>query len=81
MGGRMFMDSVAGSPWCAQPGWAGRLTPDEARLAALYSMIELNGFASFLPDLAEAHPDDVEDVIGEELSAELQQGTVCILLR
>ena len=27
------------------PGWAARVTPDEARIAAAYATIELNGFA------------------------------------
>lgn len=55
------------------PGWAADLTSDEARLAAVYSMLELNGFASFLPDLAAAWPAEVEAVIGEELAAEVEQ--------
>ena len=56
------------------PGWAAALTSDEARLAAVYSMLELNGFASFLTNLAAAHPAEVEAIIGGELTAQLEQG-------
>ena len=55
-------------------GWAGSLTPLEARRATAYATIELNGFAPFIVDLAEAHPSEVEEIIGGEVSAELAVG-------
>ncbi len=39
-----------------------------------YAAIELGGFASFIVDLAVSHPAEVRDVIGQELSAEIQLG-------
>ena len=53
------------------PGWANCLTRVEARVAARYATIELNGFPSWLPDLLAAHPAEVDGVIGSELSIEL----------
>ena len=53
-----------------QPGWASRLTPAEARIAAAYAPIELNGFPDWLVQLAAAHPAAVEAVIGDEWSQE-----------
>lgn len=55
----------------AVSSWATRLSPDEARIAAVYGTIELNGFTTWLRDLAAAQPIIVEEVIGGELSAEL----------
>ncbi len=52
-------------------GWANRLTQGEARTAATYATIELNGFPAWLDDLAAAHPSIVDAVIGGELGAEL----------
>ena len=57
-----------------RPGWAAALSPDDARIAAAYAAIELNGFAPFIADLVEWHPAAVEKVIGAELSAELSVG-------
>ena len=37
-------------------------------------MIELNGFAPFLSDLVESHPEEVTKVIGREVRAELAMG-------
>ena len=58
-------------------GWARNLTPQEARTATAYATIELNGFAPFIVDLAEAHPSEVEEIIGGEISAELAVGNEC----
>lgn len=55
-----------------QPGWASKLTPAEARLAAAHAPIELNGFPDWLSQLAGAHPAAVEAVIGDEWSRECQ---------
>ena len=56
-------------------GWAKDLSPQEARIAAAYATIELNGLAPFIGDLAESHPSEVEAVIGAEVSAELELGS------
>lgn len=56
-------------------GWATRLTADDARTAATYTMVELNGFSSWLSDLADAHPDEIESVLGDELIAEISEGS------
>ena len=56
-------------------GWARNLTPQEARTAAAYATIELNGFAPYIVDLAAAHPSEVEEIIGGEVSAELVVGS------
>ncbi|WP_246345265.1 ATP-binding protein [endosymbiont of Lamellibrachia barhami] len=55
------------------PSWARKLPVDEAKLAARYAPIELNGFPSWLESLAEAHPTAVEDVLGPELLIELDE--------
>ena len=56
-------------------GWSKGLSPDEARTAAAYATIEMNGFAPFVADLAQSHPVEFEEVIGGELSAELRLGS------
>lgn len=53
------------------PLWATKLQRGEAELAARYSLLELNGLPSWLGSLAEAHPSEVETVIGTELLDEL----------
>ena len=55
-------------------GWTASLSPGEPRTAAAYATIELQGFAPFLVDLVESHPQEVEEVIGGEVSAELSVG-------
>ena len=55
-------------------GWTAALSSAEARTAAAYATIELNGFAPFISDLAVSHPKEVESVIGGEVSAELRGG-------
>jgi hypothetical protein len=55
------------------PCWATKLTEDEARLAARYAPIELNGFPSWLDALVSAHPQAVDAVLGEELSLSLRE--------
>ena len=56
------------------PGWTASLSPSEARTAAAYATIEIGGFAPFLTDLAKSHPEEVEEVIGGEVSSELSVG-------
>ena len=58
----------------ATPGWTAYLSLREARTAAAYATIELNGFAPFITDLVKSHPTEVEEVIGGEVSAELGMG-------
>lgn len=53
------------------PGWAVKLTPDEAQLAERYAPIQLNGLPSWLDDLIQTHPAAVDAVLGAELSWEL----------
>ena len=55
-------------------GWTASLSPCEARTAAAYATIELNGFAPFITDLTKSHPIEVKEVIGGEVSAELRMG-------
>ena len=57
------------------PGWTASLSPSEARTAAAYATIEMNGFAPFITDLVKSHPTEVEQVIGGEVSAELGMGS------
>ena len=56
------------------PGWTASLSSAEASTAAAYATIELNGFAPFISELAESHAQEVEAVIGGEVSAELRVG-------
>ncbi len=58
----------------SKPGWTAALSPAEARTATAYATIELNGFAPLISELAESHPQEVEAVIGSEVSAELRVG-------
>lgn len=55
------------------PNWARKLTNDEAKLAARYAPLELNGFPSWLESLATIHPTAVEAVLGSELTGELTE--------
>ena len=56
------------------PGWTAALSAAEASTAVAYATVELNGFAPFISDLAKSHPQEVEAVIGGEVSAELRIG-------
>ena len=56
------------------PDWTASLSSGEARTAAAYATIELNGFAPFIADLAKSHPDEVDEVVGGEVSTELGGG-------
>jgi hypothetical protein len=51
--------------------WATKLKPSEAELAARYALLELNGLPSWLSDLANVHPTEVETVFGAVLLHEL----------
>jgi hypothetical protein len=54
------------------PGWARKLSIEEAELAARYAPIELNGFAGWLAALVHEHPAAVERTLGAELTDELE---------
>ncbi|MBR1188509.1 hypothetical protein [Bradyrhizobium sp. AUGA SZCCT0160] len=55
----------------ANPNWANELGDDDARKAAEYATLELNGFPSWLAKLAHAKPAVVRDVLLCEARAEL----------
>jgi hypothetical protein len=54
----------------ANDHWAERLTSEEAKLAAGYATLELNGFPSWLSGLAKSKPTEVVDVLLGEIRAE-----------
>ncbi|MCY7296891.1 NACHT domain-containing protein [Alteromonas sp. a30] len=51
--------------------WAKNLTPEEVKLAARYSIRELNGLPNWLEALVESWPREVDSILGEELTWEL----------
>lgn len=53
------------------PGWATRLSSEEARLATRYAPMELNSLPSWMESLIEVHPTEVEVTLGSELIYEL----------
>ena len=55
------------------PHWARDLSIEEAALALRYVSVELGGFPSWLDDIARAHPQVLDQVMGQELSWELVQ--------
>ncbi len=62
--------------WCvyaeaSTPGWTASLSLKEACITAIYATVELNNFPSFIADLTQSHPEEVDESIGGELSAEL----------
>ncbi len=58
-----------------RPAWASELNADDARKAASFATLELNGFPAWLDDLAEAHPVIVADVLISEVRAALATAT------
>ena len=54
--------------------WTASLTSSDARTAAAYATMELNGFPPYLIDIATSHPHDTAEIIGSEVSAELRVG-------
>ena len=70
-----WLHGLAGvSAEASTPGWTASLSSSEARTAAAYATIEIGGFAPFVADLAKSHSVEVEEVIGSEVSAELDVG-------
>jgi hypothetical protein len=57
----------------ARPEWATQFSSDDARRAANYATLELNGFPAWLAALAEAKPDEVRAVLSTEIIAELNR--------
>jgi hypothetical protein len=53
------------------PDWAVGLSDDDARRAVGYATLEMNGFPSWLTDLAHANPNVVRAVLSGEIDAEL----------
>ncbi len=55
------------------PSWAEKLTDEEAKLAARYAPIELNGLPNWMESLVDVHPSAVDAILGKELSWELKR--------
>jgi hypothetical protein len=55
----------------ATPDWPASLSPEDAAKAAAFATLELNGFPSWLPNLATAWPDQVGVVLLHEINSEL----------
>lgn len=55
------------------PSWAARLSEQEAKLAARYALIEINGLPLWLESLVDVHPEAVEAIIGNELTCDLKR--------
>jgi hypothetical protein len=53
------------------PQWADELSEAEARRAAEYATLELNGFPRWIDSLAARWPEVVREVLGKELEAEI----------
>jgi hypothetical protein len=53
------------------PGWAAQLSAADARRAAIYGTLELNGFPAWFEGLAAAKPDEVRKVLAQEVLAEI----------
>jgi hypothetical protein len=53
--------------------WAAQLSSDDARRAAGYATLELNGFPTWLATLAKAKPHEVRAVLSTEFVAELNR--------
>ena len=53
--------------------WANKLTVEEAKLAARYAPIELNGLPNWIESLVDVHPNAVDAILGNELSWELKR--------
>ncbi len=54
------------------PVWTNKLSEDEAQLACRYALLSLNQLPPWIEALIASHPAAVDDVIGNELSDELQ---------
>jgi hypothetical protein len=57
----------------ARSDWATQFSSDDARRAASYATLELNGFPAWLTALAQAKPAEVRAVLSTEVVAELNR--------
>jgi hypothetical protein len=57
----------------SEPGWASRLTPDEAALAIRYALFSASDLPAWLEALSDSQGQLVDNVIGRELSLELDE--------
>ena len=55
------------------PSWATKLTEEEAKLAVRFAPIQLNGLPNWMESLVNAHPDAVDEILGDELRWELKR--------
>ena len=55
------------------PSWATKLSEQEAKLAARYALIEINGLPLWLESLVDVYPEAVDATIGNELTWELKR--------
>jgi hypothetical protein len=54
-----------------KPRWAAQLSAVDARRAAIYGTLEINGFPAWFAGLAEAQPDEIREVLAQEVLAEI----------
>ena len=59
----------------ANANWANGLTPELAERATVYATLELNGFPKWISDLSSRWPQQVVNVLGGEVIAELDDRT------
>lgn len=57
------------------PLWARRLTEPEAQLAMRYALTAIDGLPGWMPSLAQAHPQVVQEMVRPELDAQLRDAT------
>lgn len=55
----------------SSPKWAAQLTSTDAKAAARYATLELNGFPAWLAALVKERPTEVDAVLGAELTAQI----------
>ncbi|SPU55610.1 Uncharacterised protein [Brevundimonas vesicularis] len=55
----------------SDPAWARKLSRTQARRAAEWAMLELNGFPDWFADLADAHPTITAAVVNAEIDGDL----------
>uniref|UniRef100_UPI0040574C7E hypothetical protein n=1 Tax=Candidatus Electrothrix sp. TaxID=2170559 RepID=UPI0040574C7E len=55
----------------SSPGWAKRLTDEEAKRAAAYATLNWDDFPSWFAGLVKEHPGAVESILGDELNRQL----------
>jgi hypothetical protein len=57
----------------SNPHWAQQLNSSQARRAAIYATLEINGFPPWLEGLAQVWPTEVTDTIMDEVIGELKE--------